>query len=243
VLFADPVTERLNKALTAHLVKVGPHGYVHGWKFEGIPGVGDKVRLPGGRHGTVLGGNEKHAIIRDEAGREYHIPHDKGSGKARLVKDASKPDPKPVHESPRDAHNRPIAEASIAKGETLFHGTNHEFKPGDIIDAKHARSAVTRLHEGKQYAFASADPGEATFAGRAGNEGHLYRVEPVGKYEFDPHQGSTTSRRTQSGFRVVSEVQKWSGEKMAPPKPALNTMTPQEKKAYLRNGTLPERFR
>jgi hypothetical protein len=30
-LFADPVAERLNKAMTADIGKVGPHGYVHGW--------------------------------------------------------------------------------------------------------------------------------------------------------------------------------------------------------------------
>jgi hypothetical protein len=108
------------------------------------------------------------------------------------------------------------ADAAISHGrETLFHGTNHEFKPGDIIDAQHSRPAVARLHEGKNYAFASTDPGEATFAGRVGSGGHVYRVVPAGKYEFDPHQGSATSRRTTGGFRVVSEVQQWSGKAMS----------------------------
>ena len=195
---------------------VGPHGYVHGWRFVGIPAVGAKVRMPRGRLGTVVGGNHQHARIRTANGDIFKIPHDKGPGPARLVKDTSRPDPAPYPKlSPERMKMKRAADKSITRGETLFHGTNHQFKPGDIIDAQHSRRGVSLLHEGKNYAFASTDPGEATFAGRVGREGHVYRVVPAGGYEYDPHQGSATSRRTAAGFRVVEEVSQWSGKPMA----------------------------
>ena len=195
---------------------VGPHGFIHGWHFVGIPGVGAKVMLPGRRVGTVIGGTGQHARIRTANGDIYKIPHDKGSGPARLVKDPGKPAPAPAYPklSPERARMKAAADKAIARGETLFHGTNHQFKPGDTIDASYSRPGVTKLHEGKSYAFASTDPGEATFAGRVGREGHVYRVVPVDQYEYDPHQGSATSRRTSGSFRVVEEVQQWSGKRL-----------------------------
>jgi hypothetical protein len=190
---------------------VGPKGYVHGWKFVGVPAPGDKVTIRGHGRGTVVSGTAHHARVRFADGKIAKVPHDRGSGKPRLV-----PHHRPViRESPRDAGNRKIADASMKKGEALFHGTPHQFKPGDIIDAHHSNAGVTRLHEGRQFAFASTDAGEATFAGKASRDGHVYKVVPVDKYEFDPHQGSATSRRTSGGFRVVSEVEKWSGKTMA----------------------------
>ncbi len=215
---------------------VGPKGYEHGWHFVGIPAIGTKIRMPGGRLGEVIGGDHQHARIRTANGDIFKIPHDKGPGAARLVKDTAKPEPAPYPKlAPERMKMKLAADKSIAAGETLFHGTNHQFKPGDIIDAQHSRRGVTMLHEGKQYAFASTDPGEATFAGRVGREGHVYRVEPVGQHEYDPHQGSATSRRTSGGFRVVEEVQQWSGKAIAPARKASAT----EKRAYVKTGKLP----
>lgn len=40
-------------ATAAGLVKVGPHGYIHGWIFVGIPAAGDHVFHPHHGHGQV----------------------------------------------------------------------------------------------------------------------------------------------------------------------------------------------
>jgi hypothetical protein len=217
---------------------VGPKGYIHGFIFVGIPAPGDKVNVPGHGPGKVVSGNAKHARVKLASGHIATISHDGNAARpGKLVKSASAPPAPKEDEADWKAANRKQAAASIAKGETLFHGTAHEFKPGDIIDAQHANAGVTRLHEGNQYAFASTDPGEATFAGKASRPGgHVYRVEPVDKYEFDPHQGSATSRRTTGGFRVVEEVAKESGKKLF----SLNSMTKTQKKAYISKGTVPE---
>lgn len=51
----DEATDLAALALAAapELVKVGPHGYIHGWIFVGIPGTGDHVFHPGHGHGQV----------------------------------------------------------------------------------------------------------------------------------------------------------------------------------------------
>lgn len=229
-----------NASMRRTIDLVGPKGYIHGWIFVGIPAPGDKVSIPGHGRGTVVSGNAKHARVRLPGGKIARITHNKDDSKpGKLAASASAPPAPKEDESDLRAANRKQANASIAKGgETLFHGTNHEFKPGDIIDAHHANAGVTRLHEGKQYAFASTDPSEATFAGKA-SHGHSYRVEPVGGYEFDPHQGSATSRRNTGGFRVVEEVKPWSGAKMDKPF-SYKAMTPAQKKVYVKTGKVPE---
>lgn len=239
----DEVSSVIGQASRSGVIDlVGPKGYIHGWIFVGVPAPGDKVSIPGHGPGKVVSGNAKHARVKLASGHVASIAHDGDAGKpGKLTKSASAPPAPKEDEADYVAANRKQANAAIAKGETLFHGTKAEFKPGDIIDAQHARAGVTRLHEGKQYAFASSDPGEATFAGGAGDSkgtGHVYRVEPVGKYEFDPHQGSATSRRTTGGFRVVEEVKKWSGGKMDKPF-SYKAMTPAQKKAYASKGTVP----
>jgi hypothetical protein len=239
---------------------VGPHGYIHGWIYVGGPGLPSvaahnaKLRSKGITPPTTA----HPALTRKPPGVKPPAktaakaaaparpaakePPAKASPAARTAPAAkapaappAKPEPaKPAPGRRDDAANRRVAEAAMAKGkETLFHGTMHEFKPGDIIDAQHSNAEVAKLQEGKKYAFADTDPGEATFAGRAASAGgHVYRVEPVGDYEFDPHQGSTTSRRTTGGFRVVEEVKQWSGAKLDKP-------FSYKKKAYVRNGTIP----
>jgi hypothetical protein len=223
---------------------VGPKGYIHGWIFVGIPAPGDKVDIPGHGRGTVTGGNATHARVSLASGHIAEIKHDGDASKpGKLTKSASAEPVQKKDEKDWQFANRKQAVASIAKGgETLFHGTRHEFKPGDIIDAQHSRPGVTMLHEGKQYAFASTDPSEATFAGQASRPGsHVYRVEPVDKYEFDPHQGTATSRRTTGGFRVVEEVAQETGKKLTPklPDSIARKLSMNQLMAYNKTGHLP----
>ena len=78
-MHSDSVIDRLNKALAAELVKVGPEGYVHGWikvgqgdvalhnrKAEGLTTEGNKVR------GTYDA--PSHSVI-DKAGSRHTVSH------------------------------------------------------------------------------------------------------------------------------------------------------------------------
>lgn len=46
--------DRGKSAEDPELTKVGPKGYIHGWIFVGVPGVGEHVYVPGKGHGTVV---------------------------------------------------------------------------------------------------------------------------------------------------------------------------------------------
>ena len=84
MLFADPATEQLNKALTAQwnafpgVVKVGPHGYIHGWIYVGtgpdahLHGKTVTGTTPDGRKITGTYDNKKKTVT-SIMGREYPV--------------------------------------------------------------------------------------------------------------------------------------------------------------------------
>jgi hypothetical protein len=97
-------------------------------------------------------------------------------------------------------------------GETLFHGTSASLKSGDVIDPKMMKKRLRRLH-GDDYAFATTDRKQALGGFASGSsESHVYRVEPVGDYETDPHMHEGTARRSAQGFRIVEEVDPHTGK-------------------------------
>jgi hypothetical protein len=70
--YADPVAERLNKALTIY--KVGPEGYTHGWVFHGVPGSRDHVDAVHQLANSVdAHGNNEAANAIDHAGRQMSM--------------------------------------------------------------------------------------------------------------------------------------------------------------------------
>lgn len=87
--------------------------------------------------------------------------------------------------------------------ERLYHGTPHEFSPGDYV------------HAASGWAHAARSPKvAATYAlMHHGNQtgGHVYEVEPTGDVEKDERMtgiGAAGSWRSRSGFRVVREHEK-----------------------------------
>lgn len=63
------------------LSKVGPHGYIHGWIFVGIPGVGADVFHPHHGHGTVVHAEGGVVSVRFDSGHQHHFevrPHPSG---------------------------------------------------------------------------------------------------------------------------------------------------------------------
>lgn len=51
--------------------KVGPHGYIHGWIFVGVPGVGDAVQHPEHGKGVITSHGESHVTVRFANGEEH----------------------------------------------------------------------------------------------------------------------------------------------------------------------------
>lgn len=60
-----------SKAATPDLLKVGPHGYIHGWIFVGVPGMGDAVRHPSHGQGEITGHTEGHVTVRFQSGKTH----------------------------------------------------------------------------------------------------------------------------------------------------------------------------
>jgi len=67
---------------------VGPEGFIHGWIFVGVPGVGGKVFHPSLGHGTVTGHSGSHATVRFARGT-HTFPARTGKGPGRLSQHAT----------------------------------------------------------------------------------------------------------------------------------------------------------
>lgn len=52
-------------------LKVGPHGYIHGWIFVGVPGLGDAVSHPSHGKGVIEGHDDKHVTVRFQNGKTH----------------------------------------------------------------------------------------------------------------------------------------------------------------------------
>jgi ribA/ribD-fused uncharacterized protein len=64
-----------NKALLADLIKAGPKGYEHGWRFVGAPVVGAQVHHPEHGSGTVKRSGKRTAAVRFASGHEASFEH------------------------------------------------------------------------------------------------------------------------------------------------------------------------
>ena len=69
---------------------VGPKGYIHGWIFVGIPGVGYAVSHPHHGHGTVTEASDKHVQVSFDTGHAQAFPVrlQKGPGRFERMTDA-----------------------------------------------------------------------------------------------------------------------------------------------------------
>jgi hypothetical protein len=64
--------------------RVGPHGYIHGWIFVGVPGAGAKVFHPSHGHGTVTGTAGGRATVKFDSGAEHSFEHRPAAGAGHL---------------------------------------------------------------------------------------------------------------------------------------------------------------
>ena len=79
--------EKMNRvsvsaAQLADMIKVGPHGYIHGWHFVGIPITGSEVDHPNMGHGKVIGHSKSTAFVHFDSGEEKAFPRSQASHQA-----------------------------------------------------------------------------------------------------------------------------------------------------------------
>lgn len=107
-----------------------------------------------------------------------------------------------ISDAVKDVNERVVSQREWGP---LFHGTQQEFKPGDVITPR-----------SKKVAHAAQDLGTARiFSKRDGVPGRVYEVEPVGPFT-DNDVWSQTMRHSDGrrevvsnkGFRVIAEVPK-----------------------------------
>lgn len=66
--------------------KVGPRGYIHGWHFVGIPGVGDRVHHPQLGKGTITHATAGQVHVKFDSGHAQPFEHRAGPGPGKFVK-------------------------------------------------------------------------------------------------------------------------------------------------------------
>jgi hypothetical protein len=71
----------MTAAQLADLLKVGPHGYIHGWIFVGIPGGGGQIEHPELGRGRVTGVGGRKVRVRFDSGAEHSFEHRPGAGR------------------------------------------------------------------------------------------------------------------------------------------------------------------
>ena len=118
--------------------------------------------------------------------------------------------------------------ASDNLSETLFHGSLHEFKPGDVInktlawqpqrvaglsseniDFLHEHGYAAKTHEGHHFAYASpnidyAKEYQEKYVHGQLHTGHLYEVEPINSK--DVVKLTPDDYGSQSGFKVKKKL-------------------------------------
>ena len=99
--------------------------------------------------------------------------------------------------------------ADHLSGDQFFHGSGHEFSPGDLIHPGHESTHVME-HE---HVFATTDPKwgrvyaeyNGNGARQYGGNPHLYHVEPTGSVEADSG-GGNGAVKSKHPLRVVAHL-------------------------------------
>lgn len=96
----------------------------------------------------------------------------------------------------------------VLQGAQFFHGTSHEYEPGDLIDPSQPHERTFKVSQSDRVYFTS-DPARASFyADKAhakfGGARNVYAVEPTGQHLQDLQTRSPENRQTKHPLRVVA---------------------------------------
>ena len=104
-------------------------------------------------------------------------------------------------------------------GETFYHGTKANLKPGDLIEPGYQSNYGSRKKAAYVYLTATLEAaiwGAELAVGEG--KGRIYTVIPTGPYEDDPNLtdkkfpgNPTRSYRSRSALQVTGEVLEWQG--------------------------------
>lgn len=73
--WSGPMSHRTVNISTPEMTKVGPKGYIHGWIFVGIPGMGDDVVHGTLGHGTITDIGAHTLKVKFDSGEEHTLAH------------------------------------------------------------------------------------------------------------------------------------------------------------------------
>lgn len=91
----------------------------------------------------------------------------------------------------------------------FFHGTRHEFKPGDVAEPGH-NDDYESPHTGEHVYLTSSRKGAADWADDAYGHGpaRVYEVQPTGPIEPDPagrEDGDSGAHRSRHPLKILGE--------------------------------------
>lgn len=142
--------------------RVGPHGYIHGWIFVGIPAAGAKVFHPQHGHGTVTETDGKHVTVGFGDGAKHSFETRPGTGAPRL--------------EPRESHKRVTSSGGLLQVslssehrktlKTQVKDTRKRLSPGQRKTVEQwtaGKGMVRRIQTGKVSADTARNFDEAMF--------------------------------------------------------------------------------
>jgi rifampin ADP-ribosylating transferase len=94
----------------------------------------------------------------------------------------------------------------------FFHGSAHDFSPGDVIDPAQSHESVNKSTPSGHAAFTTNSNKAETYGHMAAakstgewGKGHVYQVEPTGSYEKDTGGNAHDSFLTSNPIRVLGK--------------------------------------
>lgn len=131
------------------IAKVGPKGYIHGWIFVGVPGLGERVHHPSHGEGTVIG-NDEHGHVRvgfdSGATHTFENRGDMRGAPALMQRGAPAPGVEPLSARDSDDELRRKLEAHYLQMKKAEHDSDHATV--DAIAEHHREHGIPAFADG-----------------------------------------------------------------------------------------------
>jgi 2'-5' RNA ligase len=166
-------------------LKVGPKGYIHGWIFVGVPGIGDVVRHPEHGHGVITEHSDKHVTVAFNNGKTHSFEAHRHEGKSghftkrgdvehegpRKPKEPERTPADRVWDDPSEINNLTDDELEDARAGLLKHHEKIGVWGPEADRMDDVREQVQREIYDRQYAlgdakYVSDNPDSAAYAER-----------------------------------------------------------------------------
>lgn len=129
------------KAVAPDLVKVGPKGYIHGWIFVGVPGVGDEVRHPEHGKGTITEHSGEHVTVSFHNGKTHSFQVHRHEGESHHFTKRGDLE----HEGPHKPKDEPKKDTIAESADKVFDDPKHVKNLSDD-DLEAVREELMKRH-------------------------------------------------------------------------------------------------